>query len=312
MTSSPPPPPPVSLEAAAEVARALGNAAFSRGAWSVAVDHYEAAALGNPKDARPRANAAAALLKIGRTREARAQAARAVELQPSWPKAHWRCAEVCEASGDAAGAARAFERAVELMEEATQGREKENATTAKMAKTTSRKEETSPCSFPKERRVAAAARLRAERERRVEEAASALDSRPRAREQMLVRERKEKKEAFFSIFRGFGGAGEEDVSSLNLLLLFPFFFPSLSFSLKTSPTAPFPSSACATSSSSRCSLPNGSSRTTAGGPASPPRRRGALVVERLGRPRPPPPARSPSLSALLRCLGLLSATASSP
>ena len=182
MTSSPPPPPPVvSLEAAAEAVRALGNAAFHRGAWAVAVDHYAAAALGSPKDARPRANAAAALLKLGRIKEARAQASRAVELEPHWPKAHWRFAEVCEASGEAEGAARTFERAVELMVEAT--KEKENGKTT----TTTTKKTPPPSSFPKERRVAAAARLRAERQKRVEEAASALDSRPRGREQMLVR-----------------------------------------------------------------------------------------------------------------------------
>lgn len=198
MTSSPPPPspPPVlSVEAAAEAARALGNAAFSRGAWAVACDHYAAAALGNPADARPRANAAAALLKLGRVEEASRAALGAERLEPCWPKAHWRVAEVCEASGDHEGAARAFERAVELLMEEATAATKEKAPAAKTSTSMLKKRE-APLPFAKERRVAAAARLRAESQRRIEEAAAALDSRPRGREQTLVR--RLKREALFS------------------------------------------------------------------------------------------------------------------
>ena len=222
MTSSPPNPPPVSLEAAADAARALGNAAFHRGAWAVAVDHYAAAALGRPRDARPRANAAAALLRLGRVREAWREAAAAAALEPAWPKARWRCGEVCEASGDAEGAAREFERAVELMVEAKEGTAAAKMTTTAKTTTakTKKKNETSSSLFPKERRVAAAARLRAERQTCVEEAAAALDSRPRGREQMLVRRARKEKEAFFFFSRSiFGQATRENRRSLN------FFFP---------------------------------------------------------------------------------------
>lgn len=209
MTSSSPPPV-ISLEAAAEAARALGNAAFSRGAWAVAADHYAAASSGNPRDARPKANAAAALLKLGRVAEASRRAREAAELEPHWPKAHWRVAEACEAGGDLEGAARAFERAVELMEEAAaKAAATPKATAATAAKPssatlTSKKEKKAPLRFAKERRVVAAARLRAESQKRIEEAAAALDSRLRGREQLLVRRLKRERGVIFSpqFFKG--------------------------------------------------------------------------------------------------------------
>lgn len=212
MTSSsplpapPPPPPPsppsFSLKEAAEAARVLGNAAFARGAWSVAAEHYQAASLGDPRDARPRANAAAALLQTGDARAALPFALEAAALEPSWPKAHWRVAEVAEASGDWEGAAKAYERAVELMTLTLTTKSTTTATTksTSTAKTTATKS-SSVLPFARERRVAEAVRLRADRERKIVGAASALDSRPRAREQTLVRVlRKERERRFFFLF----------------------------------------------------------------------------------------------------------------
>lgn len=96
-----------------------GNAAFSRGAYAAAVTSYTAAIdlWMEPNDrAILYTNRSAARLKLaGEKQKARADAERAIQLDPAYAKGHFRHAQALRALGDAHAAVGALTRVLELV-----------------------------------------------------------------------------------------------------------------------------------------------------------------------------------------------------
>ncbi len=103
------------------VLRLAGNSRFAASDWESAAEAYGealAAAADHPKCAKEAvrcySNRAACFLQMGRARQARDDARRAIALDPSYGKAHHRLSKALEAMGDKDGAAEAMKRATEL------------------------------------------------------------------------------------------------------------------------------------------------------------------------------------------------------
>jgi tetratricopeptide (TPR) repeat protein len=87
-------------EVIVEEFKAKGNACFAKGAFQEAVDLYNQAIDAASDNAVLYSNRSAALLRLGRVSEARADAEQCLTLRPDWEKAHYRLGAVCEQEGN--------------------------------------------------------------------------------------------------------------------------------------------------------------------------------------------------------------------
>lgn len=83
-----------------EELKAKGNACFTKGAFQEAVDFYNRAIDAASDNAVLYSNRSAALLRLGRVSEARADAEQCLSLRPDWEKAHYRLGAVWEQEGN--------------------------------------------------------------------------------------------------------------------------------------------------------------------------------------------------------------------
>jgi tetratricopeptide (TPR) repeat protein len=80
--------------------KAKGNQSFKEGAYQQAVELYTQALDAAAENAVLYSNRCAALLKLGRVGEARADAEKCINLRREWEKAHFRLGSVCVEEGN--------------------------------------------------------------------------------------------------------------------------------------------------------------------------------------------------------------------
>lgn len=101
--------------------KANGNQSFKEGAYQQAVEFYTQALDAAAENAVLYSNRCAALLKLGRVGEARADAEKCIHLRPEWEKAHFRLGSVCVEEGNWEEALAAYSKCAELAPADTSG-----------------------------------------------------------------------------------------------------------------------------------------------------------------------------------------------
>ena len=109
-----PAPVPLAPAAPEDTDHARGTAAFREGRHADAEAHWVKAAEADPADAALWSNLSAARLVLGRAEESLQDALRAIELRPSWGKAHGRHGAALAALDCISDAISAYERGVRL------------------------------------------------------------------------------------------------------------------------------------------------------------------------------------------------------
>uniref|UniRef100_A0A0D9W7M4 STI1 domain-containing protein n=1 Tax=Leersia perrieri TaxID=77586 RepID=A0A0D9W7M4_9ORYZ len=103
-----------SMAAAADEAKAKGNAAFSAGRFSEAAEHFTSAIALAPDNHVLYSNRSAAYASLGRYPDSLADAEKTVALAPGWAKGYSRLGAARLGLGDAAGAVAAYEKGLAL------------------------------------------------------------------------------------------------------------------------------------------------------------------------------------------------------
>ena len=112
---------------AVDQSRLAGNRAFASGLHREAARLYTQAIAGAPDDRALHANRSAANLALGDVDAALRDAARAVAIDPNWPKAHYRLGRALADAGEWIRAADAFARCLELAPDDSAARERYEA-----------------------------------------------------------------------------------------------------------------------------------------------------------------------------------------
>ena len=119
--------PPELVAHAVDQSRRAGNRAFASGLHREAARLYTQAIAGAPHDRALHANRSAANLALGDVDAALRDAARAVAIDPDWPKAHYRLGRALADAGEWTRASAAFARCVELAPDDSAARERYEA-----------------------------------------------------------------------------------------------------------------------------------------------------------------------------------------
>lgn len=108
--STPQPAPPVTIDiAAADVAKSAGNALFSAGKFSEAVQKYNEATSLNPRDFATYSNRSISLFKLGQYKESARDALISVRINKNWAKGYYRLGLAMAAMGNPVRALDAFQ-----------------------------------------------------------------------------------------------------------------------------------------------------------------------------------------------------------